>query len=318
MTAAEDGFLKDLQKQCAVDSQEYVTEAREVLPELSKNPIEVLDKVMKSFHSLKGNVQAVGFSFCGQFVHEIETRLTKIKEEISATEVNKITDSLMNLEFQLSNVLQSVEKYLIDLSNTLEDTASLLETYSPLLNNLSSWMVKSTKADQIQAVVSEEKVSQPIPPNNRVAKEIPPLEKKEALPEKRVFLLCVNQGRQFGIPVTKVVEVVQFKKLNIMPAHRADLMGLMNLRGEVMPILDLKLTFGECTNLEKSFIVICNVDGVRFGFPIEQAQQIDELNVGNFQKNDRLSGSGKSLVSHISISEKKTVLIVDVDRIIAA
>ncbi len=317
MTAAEDGFLKDLQKQCVVDSQEYVTEAREVLPDLSKNPSDVLSKIMKSFHSLKGNVQAVGFSFCGQFVHEIETRLTKVKEEISAAEVDKITDSLMNLEFQLSNILQSVEKYLLDLLSTLEDSASLLQTYSPLLSELSSWRVKGKQADKIQAIAREEKVIEALPKSNPVREAMTP-EKKESLSEKRVFLLCVNQGRQFGIPVTKVVEVVQFKKLNIVPAHRNDLMGLMNLRGEVMPILDLKFTFGECVNLEKSFIVICNVDGVRFGFPIEQAQQIDELDVGNFQKNERLSSTGKSLVSHISISEKKTVLIVDVDRIVAA
>lgn len=345
MSSAEDAFLKDLQKQCTVDSQEYITEAREALPEISKSPVEIITKIMKSCHSLKGNVQAVGFNFCGQFVHEIETRLVEIKGRVANTKPQEIEKDLLNLEYLLSNVLQSLEKYLQELGQTLSDNQEYLKRFESNLSGLSNWSVSSSQTSsnvaESNAVVSPvATVDTSVPlktlgesmsltstpsaaqPKNATKNEnhnLRQTEVKEPLDEKKVFLLCRNKNRQFGIPVSKVVEVVQYKYLSLIPSPRKDLMGLMNLRGEIMPILDLKSTFGDQGVLEKSFIVICDVDGTRFGFPIEYAEQIDELNQNHFQRNENLSASSqKGLVSHIYVKGEKTVLIVDVDRIVAA
>jgi len=314
---SEQDFLKELQKQCVSDSTEYTAAAYEALMGLTKNPPETLSKIMKCFHSVKGNVQAVGFNFMGDFVHEVEETLISVSQKLGDIDVLAGGEKdLLDLEFWLSKVIQATDEYFKDLSETSVDCEEFLECRRGTLALLASWTPntsQSTAGNEGEAPVTEIAVPQ------WEATVAPTEPAPQAKTGKGVYLLCRNRDREYAIPVLNVVEVVKFRNLSLIPCERGDLMGLMNLRGEVMPILDLSRTFGGQENPERCFIVICEVKGTRFGFPIENAEHIEELNFEYFQKGQDLSSSDeRSLINHIYVKGNKTVFVVDVEWILAS
>jgi purine-binding chemotaxis protein CheW len=58
-------------------------------------------------------------------------------------------------------------------------------------------------------------------------------------------ILRFRVGHQwYGIPVAEVIEVLHLVALSEMPGAPADVLGLLTLRDEVLPVIDLRLTFG--------------------------------------------------------------------------
>jgi purine-binding chemotaxis protein CheW len=51
-------------------------------------------------------------------------------------------------------------------------------------------------------------------------------------------------GQLFGVEVTQVVEVLRHSQLTAVPRSRPELVGLMNLRGEIVAALDLRTVLG--------------------------------------------------------------------------
>lgn len=62
---------------------------------------------------------------------------------------------------------------------------------------------------------------------------------------KKVKYLSVRIGSQwYGIDVDKVIEVMHLVAFTDLPTFRDDVLGLITVRDEVMPLLDLRRRFG--------------------------------------------------------------------------
>jgi purine-binding chemotaxis protein CheW len=58
------------------------------------------------------------------------------------------------------------------------------------------------------------------------------------------YLILSLQGETYAIPVSRVIEVLEYSKMTKMPSRAAYLKGLIDLRGRGIPVLDLALRFG--------------------------------------------------------------------------
>lgn len=63
-------------------------------------------------------------------------------------------------------------------------------------------------------------------------------EEPEALSEYLAFML---EGECYGVPIEAVREIVRVPPVTEVPRGEPDLLGVLNLRGEVLPVYDLKL-----------------------------------------------------------------------------
>lgn len=319
MNQSDEAFFLELRKQCVADSSDHLSAARDVLVEFVKDPLMSITDILKSLHSLKGNVQAVGLLNVGEYVHQFESMLLAVKDKIKSEQEKLKKESLDRLEILILKVLQNLEEYFKDISGDLDDSPARFQQRSPILRTLSQW---TENPDVVEAATSQVQVAVETSRETELVTESSPDEIKalsaQSQTKTETYLLCRNKNRNFAVPVKKVVEVVQFQKLSPTPSHKERILGLMNLRGEILSVLNLSDTFGAVDKSSRTFVVICNINGVRFGFPIESAEEIEELNSANLQKVDSLSQDHhKGLITHISVQSKRTILIVDLDRVVA-
>ncbi len=129
----------------------------------------------------------------------------------------------------------------------------------------------------------------------------------------------------FALDISKVREVLDFTTATKVPRTPEFMRGVINLRGNVVPVVDLRLKFG-MTKTEKSvntcvIIVEVTVDGETtvLGALADSVQEVIDLEpdrieptarIGNTRYTDFIKGMGKR--------DEKFTMILDIDKVFSA
>ena len=82
---------------------------------------------------------------------------------------------------------------------------------------------------------------------------------------------------EFGIDIGKVVEILKVPRIYQLPQLPSFLSGLVNIRGEVIPLVDLRKRFGIEAASAKERIVIIRADGEKVGLLVDGVKEIIAL-----------------------------------------
>ncbi|HEU4391218.1 MAG TPA: chemotaxis protein CheW [Blastocatellia bacterium] len=132
-------------------------------------------------------------------------------------------------------------------------------------------------------------------------------------------------GEEYAIGILKVKEIIVYSELTRVPKTPPYVRGVINLRGSVVPVVDLAVKFGlpesPITNLTCIIIVEVDVEGEEtvMGVIADSVNQVVDLMPDDIQPSpafgtrvrvDYLLGMGKS--------GEKFVLILDIDKVLAS
>lgn len=320
-------FLKELQSQCFKEAVDYLAGMRDGLLTIQSDPVKGVSDILRSLHSLKGNLQAVGFLHCAKFAHEIETALTEIETHCGP---NMAEAELLVLEFLISDVVHAAEFYLKDLESGKEDSEELKSLRGLPLDLLTGWK-PATPCSKITPIAPtpvepEEPFFESLPVPTSALESVAPAEVAaptavDGFPTEGLYLLCKLSSRDLAIPIQNVVEIIRARNTAPLPTEQKGIAGMINLRGEAMLVLDPSTTLGTIftkkethTRSALSYIVICQLKQMQFGFEVDEAQQVIFLKKDSFQK---IQGS-ENPAEVLSVSEGKTIMMIDLNRVEAA
>ena len=90
--------------------------------------------------------------------------------------------------------------------------------------------------------------------------ETPP-KKADAATGARKYLTFGLGQESYGVGVLKVREIIRMLDITAVPQMPAHVKGVINLRGKVVPVVDLRLKFGlaKAENTERTCIVVVDV-----------------------------------------------------------
>lgn len=97
------------------------------------------------------------------------------------------------------------------------------------------------------------------------------------------YLTVVLAEESYGINVLKIREIIRLQKITLVPQLPGHMKGVINLRGRVIPIMDLRLKFGFNAELtERTCIVVIRVDlpagQVQMGVIVDSVEEVVNLN----------------------------------------
>jgi purine-binding chemotaxis protein CheW len=83
-------------------------------------------------------------------------------------------------------------------------------------------------------------------------------------------------GEQYALPVGAVLEVVELNDLTPVPGSPPEIVGVCNLRGEVIPVMDLA-TVLDLADAEPERIVVAELGARRAGLAVDAVVDVGEL-----------------------------------------
>lgn len=82
---------------------------------------------------------------------------------------------------------------------------------------------------------------------------------------------------EFGIDIGKVVEILKAQRVYQLPQLPSFLSGVVNIRGEVIPLVDLRKRFGIEATSGKERIIVIRSDGEKVGLLVDGVKEIVNL-----------------------------------------
>jgi purine-binding chemotaxis protein CheW len=148
-----------------------------------------------------------------------------------------------------------------------------------------------------------------------------------ALQAQMCQYLTFRLGREcFGIDVQKVREILDFTEVTQIPQAPDYMLGVINLRGKVVPVIDLRTRFGfaaEATTQDSCIVVLevavedeAVVVGI-LGDKVDEVADLDNAQIepppklGNRLRTEFIRGMGKK-------ADDSFIILLDIDRVFSA
>ncbi|WP_447968350.1 chemotaxis protein CheW [Nitrospira sp. M1] len=124
----------------------------------------------------------------------------------------------------------------------------------------------------------------------------------------------------YGVDILKVQEIKGYTAVTKIPNTPDYVKGVLNLRGTIVPIVDLRLKFGMEPTEPTAFtvIVVVNVRERVMGFLVDAVSDVLELASKDIQPPPDLGQkSDITFVSGIGNTNDRLVTLLDIDRVMA-
>ena len=109
---------------------------------------------------------------------------------------------------------------------------------------------------------------------------------EERLPETQYCIFRAGRER-FCLPVLDVEEVVEWPSVTNLPLSPSFLMGIFNLRGSIVPVIDIAFTEGRRADLPPKHCVVAITKGIEAGEFLRLGIAADEV-IGTYNTSEPL------------------------------
>lgn len=117
---------------------------------------------------------------------------------------------------------------------------------------------------------------------------------------------------EFGVPIASVQEIVRVPdQLIHVPKAPAFVEGVINLRGSVLPVIDLRLRLGlvRVERSDRQRIMVFLIAGVRTGFIVDQVSEVFKIPQAAIEPAPQLSSEQGRLLSRMANLEKQQRMV---------
>lgn len=90
------------------------------------------------------------------------------------------------------------------------------------------------------------------------------------------FITFSAGGQSFCLEITQIREIRRWAPVTLLPHTPEDVLGVMNLRGAVIPIFDLSARFGlgKTQDNERNVVIVAATEGNTIGLLVESVSEI--------------------------------------------
>lgn len=142
---------------------------------------------------------------------------------------------------------------------------------------------------------------------------------QETQQEGQKFLFMLVNGIEYGIEIELVQEIIVMQEISPIPSAKPFLKGVINIRGTIVPVIDLRIKMGlpPCEYNELSCIVVVMAAGEKIGIIAEGVQDVIQLDPSQLQDSPGINRSDKCCIStRIANIDGTAKQILDLNRVL--
>ncbi|HPA45772.1 MAG TPA: chemotaxis protein CheW [bacterium] len=129
---------------------------------------------------------------------------------------------------------------------------------------------------------------------------------------------------EYGIEILKVFEIISLLPITEVPRTPKFVRGVINLRGKIIPVVDLRLKFGlpEIGYNERTCIIIVQIERgeqqIRTGVVVDNVCEVVNLTKGQFEPTPSFGPSvDTKFILGIGKVADRVILLLDVDEVLS-
>ena len=134
--------------------------------------------------------------------------------------------------------------------------------------------------------------------------------------------LCFSLGKEkFAMPLLQVKEVIANTETTAIPQSPVYYRGIMNLRGQVISVIDLrtKLKIGKTETSTETTIVILDISGLFLGVVVDSVDSVTSFEASSISEPPaQETGAKTEYIVGIAKQENRLTLLIDLKKVLSA
>ncbi len=127
-------------------------------------------------------------------------------------------------------------------------------------------------------------------------------------------------GEEYGIDILKVQEIRGYERPTRIANAPEFIRGVINLRGDIVPIVDLRIKFnlGEAQYNETTVVIILNVGERVVGVVVDSVSDVLELASDQIREAPEMSGGvDASYIVGLGTIDDRMLIMIDIEKLVS-
>ena len=125
---------------------------------------------------------------------------------------------------------------------------------------------------------------------------------------------------EYGLEILKVREIIGMMDITPVPRTPNFIRGVINLRGKVIPVIELRLKFGMETvaNTNETCIIVVQAGGVEIGIVVDRVFEVTDIDAAQIQEAPSFGSTvDTDYILGIGKSAGRVKLLLDIDKVLS-
>lgn len=139
------------------------------------------------------------------------------------------------------------------------------------------------------------------------------------------YLTFTLQKESYGIDVLKVREIIRLTDITTVPQMPAYVCGVINLRGKIIPVINLRLRFGftDAPTTEQTCIVVvlvrlADAKPIQMGLMVDGVEEVANIAAGDIEETPEFGGEiSTDCILGMAKLKGSVKALLDIDRVVA-
>lgn len=137
--------------------------------------------------------------------------------------------------------------------------------------------------------------------------------------QKDKYLTFHLAGENYGIEICYVIEIIGIQSITEVPDMPSFIRGVINLRGKVIPVMDVRARFALPARDydDRTCIIVINVDSTEVGLVVDEVSEVADIPENNVEPAPRTSkNSESSYIQGMGKMNKRVIILLDVNKLL--
>lgn len=140
--------------------------------------------------------------------------------------------------------------------------------------------------------------------------------------QQEIQLACFRVGEEmYAIDIRRIKEIIRLQKLTPIPNAPPFIEGVFNLRGAVIPVLDLRKRFGQAKGAaqKKERILICTFSGKIIGLQVDDVTEVRRYSRKEVHPAPHfLKGQGTEFFLGVCRYDDDLLMVLDLEKVLSS
>ena len=148
------------------------------------------------------------------------------------------------------------------------------------------------------------------------------LQQTEDSKSQSTQLVSFSVGNEsYGVNISKVQEIIRMPEITQLPQTEDYIKGNINLRGNIIPIIDMRTRFHMDTReySEITRVIVLSIKDKLIGLIVDSVSKVLELDTAEVEEApDIINGLSKEYIQGVGKVDENMIIILDTDKVLTA
>jgi len=133
------------------------------------------------------------------------------------------------------------------------------------------------------------------------------------------YLTFCLDNEEYGLEILKVREIIGLLPITTVPRTPDYIKGVINLRGKVIPVIDLRLKFSmlEAERTEETCIIVVNLGQVEVGIIVDRVSEVRDIDGKDIDDPPSFGTNvDSSFILGMGKSEDRVSILLDITKVL--